>query len=424
MRQFWPARVVLVCAVLLTSALIVPVAHAGGYTPPDGTIFNRPADAGTMAQRYAIRDHINRTIAATPKGETIRVAQWAINFSSSTDRLIEAHKRGVAVKVLVDDKHNYLAHRRLRQALGADRRAPSYFYVCDSGCRIGRGGSQHSKFLTFSRAGGKSEIVMMSTANLTGPGATWGWNDNNTWSGSTGIYRGFVDIFEQMSRDRRVADPFRVVRQGPFAFYFFPQPGATLAQDPTARALSNVRCSGARDGAGIEGRTVIRVAMFGMIGTRGLYLARKLRMLDAQGCRVEVILAKPARKVILELRRPGPNGGVTVHDSRYDRDLDGRPDKYVHLKTMLISGNYDGDPSAWTVFTGSQNWFPRSQTHDDELVVQMRLRTKWARYNQHFLDIWNNHSYLRPNKPLDSYSTFGLPSEDPWPSMGPLPESE
>jgi phosphatidylserine/phosphatidylglycerophosphate/cardiolipin synthase-like enzyme len=415
------------CAVVLAATLWTPSAQAGTYTPPDGVIFNRPADAGTWAEKYAIRTHVDRTIDATRKGETIRVAQWAINFKTSADKLVAAHRRGVNVKILLDDKHNYQAHRQLRRVLGTNRKARSFIYVCDSGCRIKRGGAMHSKFLTFSKAGDKKNVVMMSTANLTGPGATWGWNDNNTWSGRKKLYDGFVDVFTQMTRDRAVKDPFTVVTQGPNTVYFFPQPGATLSQDPISRALSKVRCTGARDGAGIGGRTVIRVAMFGMIGTRGMHLARKLRLLDAEGCRVEVILAKPARKVIMELRRPGPNGGVTVHDSRYDRDLDGRPDKYVHLKTMMISGHYDGDRSAWTVFTGSQNWFPRSQTHDDETVVQMRTRSKWNQYNRHFLDIWNNHSYLRPNKPLDSYSTFGLygvETEDPWPYMGPLPESE
>lgn len=424
----WFARVVAVVSAVAVGLTLWTPAASATYSPPEGTIFNRPADAGSWAQKYAIRTHVDRTIAATPKGATIRVAQWAINFSTSADALIAAHRRGVNVKIVIDDKHNYLAHRRLRKALGTNRDARSFIYVCDSGCRIKRGGAMHSKFLAFSTTGGKQYVSMMSTANLTGPGATWGWNDNNTWVGKKKLYDGFVRIFDQMKRDKRVANPFTVVRQGPNRVIFYPQPGAKLSQDPISKALSSVRCTGARDGAGIGGRTVIRVAMFGMIGTRGMHLARKLRKLDAQGCRVEVILAKPARKVIKELRRPGRNGGVTVHDSRYDRDLDGRPDKYVHLKTMLISGNYAGDRSAWTVFTGSQNWFPRSQTHDDETVVEMRLRSKWTKYNNHFLDIWRNHSYLRPNRPLSAYTNFGqfglYAESDPWPYMGRLPESE
>lgn len=412
----------------VAATMLAPTAQAA-YTPPDGTIFNRPADAGNRAQKYAIRDHVDKTIAATPKGETIRVAMWAINFTTSANEFIAAHRRGVNVRIILDDRHNYRAHRLIRQAIGTDRSKRSYIHVCLRGCQIKRGGAMHSKFITFSKTGGKEKVVMSSTANLTGPGATWGWNDNNTWSGKDAWYQGFVTVFDRMQKDRH-NDPskvFTVVRQGPNTAYFYPQPGAKMWQDPIARALTDVRCKGATGGAGINGRTVIRVAMFGATGPRGLYLARKLRKLDAAGCRVEVILAKPGRKVIKEMRRPGPNGGITVHDSRYDRDLDGRPDKYVHLKTMIISGNWRGDRSAWVVYTGSQNWFTRSQTHDSELVVEMRVRSTYNQYDRHFRDIWNNHSYLRRNKPLSAYTDygqFGLYAEsDPWPYMGRLPES-
>jgi hypothetical protein len=412
---------------LLAVTVVAPTSWAS-YTPPDGVLFNRPADAGNKAAKYRIRNHTDATIRSVPRGGTIRVVQYAINFRSSADALIAAHRRGVNVRVLVDDRHNYNAHRRLKRALGTKTSNRSYFYVCKNGCRIGAGGALHSKFLTFTSAGSKRDIVMVSSANLTGPGATWGWNDNVTWSGNRAWYLSFVNVFSQMVLDRKVAKPYIIARSGPYSAYFMPQRTPKLSKDVIAKALSNVRCTGANGGAGIGGRTVVRVGMFGMIGDRGMYLARKLRSLDNQGCRVEVLLAKPSRKVIKELRRPGPYGGVAVHDTRYDRDGDGRPDKYIHAKYMMISGHYLGDRSTWTVFTGSQNWFPRSQTHDDEVVVQLKTRSAFNKYNSHFLDIWRNHSYLRPNKQLNQYSNFGqfglYSADDPWPYLGPLPEAE
>ena len=415
-------------AIVLVFSLWTLPASADGYTPPDGVLFNRPADAGNYKAKYRIRTHTDRTIKSVPSTGVIRVVQYAINFKSSADALIAAHRRGVAVKILVDDKHNYAAHRRLRKALGTNRNNRSFFYVCDSGCRIGAGGALHTKFLTFSKAGKKKNIVMVSSANLTGPGATWGWNDNVTWSGKREWYLQFADVFAQMKADKKVAKPYIVAKQAWYTAYFMPQRTSDLNADVISQALSSVKCTGAQGGAGIGGRTVVRVGMFGIIGDRGMHLATKLRKLDDAGCRVEVLLAKPGRSVIKELRRPGKNGGVTVHDTRYDRDGDGRPDKYIHAKYMIISGNYAGDSSAWTVFTGSQNWFPRSQTHDDEIVVQIKNRTTFKKYNAHFLDIWRNHSYLRPNKPLSEYTDFaqfGLYSaDDPWPYLGTLPESE
>ena len=299
-----------VVAVMVMSVGL-PTSAVAAYTPPDGTIFNRPADAGNTAQKYAIRDHVNKTFDSTPPGATVRVAMWAINFASSAESLIAAHRRGVNVQIILDDRHNYRAHRLLRSALGSDRSKRSFVHVCLRGCQIKRGGAMHSKFITITQAGAKKYVVMSSTANLTGPGATWGWNDNNTWSGNSTWYNGFVKVFDRMKLDR-INDPrtvFTVVNSGPNTAYFYPQPGAKKSADPIARALSKVRCRGANGGAGIGGRTVIRVAMFGATGPRGMYLAKRLRALDKQGCRVEVVLAKPGRKVIREMRRPGPNGG-------------------------------------------------------------------------------------------------------------------
>lgn len=414
-------RAAIGCAIAMVLGLLAPAAHAQ-YRPPDGVVFNRPARSGTVAQMYAMRRHTEQAINATRRGATIRVAQYAINFRSTADAFIRAYRRGVNVQILVDDRHNYGAHRRLRAALGSNKARDSYFAVCVAGCRIRGGGALHSKFLTFSSTGTALNVVMVSSANLTGPGATWGWNDNVTWTGRPVLYKAFVQTFEEMRLDKRVNRPFRVVSDRNTTAYFHPQPRAKLTEDPQSRALSTVRC---RSGSG---PTVIRVAMFGIIGTRGVHLARKLHALDNAGCRVEVIIAKPSRKAIIALRKPGRFGGITVHDSRYDRDGDGRPDKYVHHKFMIIKGHVYGNPNGRVVFTGSQNWFPRSQTHDDEIVVRMMGAGMYNRYEARFLDIFRNHSYLRKNK-VFSFATLSPAAaarvaEDLWPDMGPLPEVE
>jgi hypothetical protein len=422
LRAAWLAPVALATAAsLVWGGSVSSAAAAGSYTPQTGVMFNNPA--GSFEERHVIRRHVDKTIASTRAGETIRVAQYAINFESTTRKLIKADERGVDVQVIVDDRHNYTEHRKLRRALGTDREASSFFYVCDSGCRAKRGGAQHSKFLTFTKAGGASNIVMVSSANLTGPGADWGWNDHYTFADKPKLHRSYVELFEEMKLDQRIPDPYRAVKAAGAVSHMVPQPGAALTDDPIRQALDSVSCKGATGGTGVNGRTLIEVSMFGWTGDRGFTLAEKLRKLDNRGCEVRVIVGKPAQKPLRELRRPGRNGGVEVHDSRYDRNGDGRPDKYVHTKYMLISGNVAGDSSSRLVYTGSQNWFDRSQTHDDEIVVSFGRRGVYNAYHRHFRNIWNNHSWVRVNKPLDAYDTT-LRSYKPEPEFLAILEDE
>ena len=60
-------------------------------------------------------------------------------------------------------------------------------------------------------------------------------------------------------------------------------------------ALSPVRCVGAAGGTGVNGRTKIRVSMHAWNGDRGVWIAKRLRSLFAQGCDVKVMWAPGGR---------------------------------------------------------------------------------------------------------------------------------
>lgn len=427
LRQFHRLLALVVSAVLVLS--LAPAAVAApddseeltalkSYRPAAGVLFNNPA--GPYSAKYRIRNHTDRAIDAAPRGSTIRIVQYAMNFSSSTQKLIRAHRRGVNVRILVDDRHNYRQHRQLRAVLGTNRSKRSFIYVCKKGCSSRTGGALHSKFLTFSKTGASKNVVMFSSANLTGPGATWGFNDNFTWRDNKDVYSDFIKVFARMKEDKQKRRSFYVGHGAGATMYFYPQAGATRAQDPIAKALRNVRCYGARGGAGVGGRTVVRVAMFGATGPRGVYLANRLLDLDNRGCRVQVITSKPSFLVLRHFRRTGRNGGIEVHRSRYDRNGDGTPDLYIHHKFFTVSGKMGNDPTSWRVFTGSQNWFTRSQTHDDELVVKFPFRGLQGQYSRHFSDIWFRYSFAMSNRPLSSYpplSTLERKGEDNWPEI-------
>jgi phosphatidylserine/phosphatidylglycerophosphate/cardiolipin synthase-like enzyme len=347
-----------------------------------GAVFGNPF--GKTAAQYVISNKVNNAIDHAPRGSTILIATYSLDLDSSTNKLIRAHRRGVNVRVVANDHWISPQIRRLKRTLGRTTARRSFMITCKGGCRTTRNADQHSKFYAFSRTGRARNVVMVSSTNLTHNGARKGWNDMFTIVGKPAAYRGYNRIFNEMARDRPPARSYQVQSVGRYRSYFYPRPGSRQSTDTMFQALSNVRCGGANGGAGDNGRTVVRVAMFHWAGSRGLYLARKLLALDNAGCIVKVIYGAPGAAVVEELRRHTRHGGIDLYDSRYDLDGDGIPDRYVHFKYMLISGNYAGDRSSWFVWTGSANWIRYALRYGDEVVLRVNGRAAHRRYAVNF----------------------------------------
>jgi len=225
---------------------------------------------------------------------------------------------------------------------------------------------------------------MVSSANLNRGGALLGWNDLFTIVNRPAVYAKFAKIHREMMQDTRAADLYQADTFGPYTTRFFPEPSSGPTVDPTRQDLRKVRCHGATGGAGRGGRTAINVSMFYWGKTRGVQLARRLIELDRQGCIVTIIYGAPTRDVSTILRGSAKRGGITLYDSRYDRNDDGQVDLRTHAKYLLINGNYGGDRSAWQVTTGSQNWSGGSLKGGDEVTVTIRSRFAYSQYMKNF----------------------------------------
>ncbi|MGH3366108.1 MAG: phospholipase D-like domain-containing protein, partial [Nocardioidaceae bacterium] len=91
-----------------------------------------------------------------------------------------------------------------------------------------------------------------------------------------------------------------------------------------------------------------------------------------------------SRDVVRILNQPTRNGGVKVYDSRFDQNNDGVPDKYVHMKTLMISGHFGADTASNRVYTGSQNWTTDALRSSDEVVLEVDGAGAHAQYAAHF----------------------------------------
>ncbi len=378
----------------LTLAIIASLMplSAQAYSPDGGAIFNHPM--GTERQKSALMTHVDRAIDHTPRGAEILIATYYLDRETSVNKLIAAHRRGVHVKVAMDGDGDGStdtisgAAQRLRQVLNRVPSNPSHFVACRGSCRGGSDSrNMHSKFFAFSKSGTATNVVMLSSANLNRGGMYLGWNDLFTINNKPAIYAKFAKIHSEMLQDTRAAVMYQADSFGPYTTRFFPGPAAGPTIDPTRRDLRQVRCNGANGGAGRSGRTAINVSMFYWGKTRGMLLARRLVELQRQGCIVTIIYGAPTRDVSTLLRRVAKNTGLTLYDSRYDRNLDGQVDMRTHAKYLLINGNYKGDSSSWHVTTGSQNWSGGSLTGGDEVTLSIDSRLAYSQYMGNFNDV-------------------------------------
>jgi phosphatidylserine/phosphatidylglycerophosphate/cardiolipin synthase-like enzyme len=375
------------------------------YTPPAGPKFNNPY--AHRKKRRALLTHVVRTIDSTPgyrllnpvthrrmrcpadprlAPSTIRIAVYSVADLSFADALARAQRRCVSVKVLMNSHLTALTSRswgRIVKALGKrphDWNASRSFAMrCTNGC-LGTS-VLHAKFFLFSRAGRAHDIVMTGSTNMTSNAVNVQWNDLFTVDGNPQLYDQFRAHFRMMLPDRAGKGPW-TYEAGRYRTTFFPAADMNERNDDVMRTLRNVSCRGARDGAGIRGRTVLYVAMHAWFGVRGQYIADEVRHLQRQGCYVRVLYSfmslatfeklgsdRLPRMVVRRVQFPGALGLVAT--------------KYSHMKMLAISGHLGPDRSAWVTWTGSNNWTDRGD-RADEVTLRISSRAVYRKYVRHW----------------------------------------
>ncbi|WP_367262259.1 phospholipase D-like domain-containing protein [Pimelobacter simplex] len=133
------------------------------------------------------------------------MAAWNIRGRSWMKSLIRAHKRGVAVQVIMDKVNWGPGHPNPEAAAVAkvlkgkeNRPVQSWLKRCSSSCR-GKRGIPHSKFYLFSRVNDRSYVTMFGSNNATNVAAEDQWNDLYTWVNNKKIYTTFQNVFNQRS---------------------------------------------------------------------------------------------------------------------------------------------------------------------------------------------------------------------------------
>ncbi len=379
---------------LAATVLMVPAgapasAAPDNFTPKPGPTFNSPV--GGPDQRRKIFRRIMRSINSTPKGAEIDIFSWNFLTSEGADALLRAQRRGVRVRLVMDDRNvkeiDNPPFRRLRSSLhrwnkSHPRQRNSWARLCQGTCRSGSG-SAHSKFFLFSDVGRAKRVVMQGSANFTIASTTNQWNDIYTHTGNREVWKFYTRIFNQAAKDKPVFPAYADKGLDKFRMIAFPIRGKR-AVDPVMQMLNNVSCRGANNTA--SGRTKIQIAPDVIRQDRGMRLARKLRKMWNNGCNIRIGYTVVGIDVGRFLRQSSGRGPVPMKHLTQDFNGDGEFDNYFHLKSMTIRGKYNGDPTGYALLNGSANWSGIAKVSDENVGIY-RSRKRVLRYEEH-LDFW------------------------------------
>ncbi len=406
-RPVFIGLVTALLAGLLVTTTAAP-AQAGRFTPQPGITTNNPLGGSNAKQQ--INRKILRSIRATPRGAKIRMASWNIRSNRYVRSLVRAHRRGVSVRVVVargnanpgnPNRGVNRLQRQLKRYGNNRRRAArkSGLTRCTASCR-GPRGIAHTKSFAFSKVGRARWVVINGSHNATELAGTNQWNDIYTTRGRKGVYREFEKVFNQMYRDRWVAQGARFRSFGSLRTIILPWRGKGTRGDPALRDLNRIRCQGARNTG--NGRTTIKIAMTAWHGQRGIKIARKVRDLYGRGCNVKIIYAVMGNR-ILYIMRNGRRGRIPFRQVAQDWNNDGIYDRYLHNKVLTVRGRYGGNRRAWVTVNGSMNWTP-AVLGSDEAAMRIYGPRVLKRYHR-YIDRW----YRDTPAPQYRVNARGLP---------------
>jgi hypothetical protein len=351
-----------------SAATLLPLRAPDDYVPKQGAKFNH---WNIKRMQNTIRKHMLRTINSTPRGATIRWMVFSFGDWKIEKALVRAHKRGVSVQVLGNYKNRetWAPWRKLQASLGTAKskagRNPeriSWARQCKHSCR-GWGGNLHVKLYLFSQVGTVQNVTMYGSWNPTWVANQRQWNHLDTrWDAAT--YQQYLTIFHQAKKDK----PYGYAHwsSGGMEHMVFPRPSTKASTDPLNNELAKISCVTPPDGNGATHRTIIRVGMYVFGGSRGTWMAKRLRSLWNQGCDVAIVYGFVSDRALSILYSKSGHGRIPMKQAM--KVENGKPYRYLHDKYVAMRGMYDGS-YVNAVWSGSTN-FSNLGFRADDLTVR------------------------------------------------------
>ena len=221
------------------------------------------------SKRFVIERHVLRAIRNTPKGEKITISAYSLDRQVFADELIRARKRGVKVRVLLNDHLVPGAQVRIQRVLGHNtkKKNPQAVHGRLPGRRE-RVQQPAQQVLPVPAAPARTATSSCSAPyNMTLNAVRWQWNDLWTTVGKTTLYDQFNrPVQRHASRlGQASGHPTGSARAGlncpsgdqqKYYNTVFPR-YTTPSNDAVLDILNNVQCV-YTDAAGAQRRTQLR----------------------------------------------------------------------------------------------------------------------------------------------------------------------
>ena len=438
---------------LLVVGITLTSTPALAYQPREGAKFNVPIPWGTPEQNFRIVRHVEAAIdntrpTADDPNPVILISSFLMDRKQSAVALMAACKRGVSVRVILDEQIGTPSARALVKTLNADNvldenddgvpDGPARRGPCDSPLAPeppAEGGRQAP------RAGNdvdSNEVwsvkrTLKSVATPTDESFTWGSDRSYARScvgscrGGGGNMHSKFYAFSNSGAGRQVVmvsssnlnlggakngwNDLYTMTGRPDSFAVYRRIHREMTEDTPAgdgkeeiqdgpflsRFYPMKNATKANDPVLADlnqircrsdlGRTQVHVSMFGWRGTRGTYLADKVFSLKRDGCNVKVIFGAPSKEMAIYLRQKARATKVPLYNSRWDFDRDGQKEIRAHTKYVLVKGAFGRDRSAYEVMTGSANWVNGGLDRGDETTLNISLRSAYQQYLANWDDI-------------------------------------
>ncbi|WP_051723873.1 phospholipase D-like domain-containing protein [Micromonospora chokoriensis] len=347
--------------------------NVGKVPVTTSAVFNDPV-AGTPT---AVVERICSLIKQAAVGSSIEIAEFVVSGDAGADYagvLLDAHRRGVKVRMVMDGYQiNNPAAADLIRTLGTDKSATSWVHVCShlspegntTSCQGTKG--MHNKFALFAKTGGKRDVVVQASNNITDVNSTSYWNNLVVLPGNGKLFAGYGKYFDDLAAEVQNPDYDTTVttrmRGSQVTAQFYP----VADRDPIAQRLHQVGCKP-------KGRTRVEIGQSEWDGTR-LAIVDELARLKAKGCQVRVVHGLAEDAVTAALDAAGIERRV----------LDGStPAGRIHSKYLVVS---DPTGRGW-VMTGSHNFNATSLQRNDEAMVELSQRSIVKAYAANFARLW------------------------------------
>lgn len=327
-----------------------------------------------------IMDRLVELVNATPEGASLHMAIYLFDYKELRDALLRADKRGVKLYLLLDRSRedseytNPSTINYLQQNLSSH----SQLVVMDSDA--GNTSINHNKFVLFSEvqtATGKQEHLVLQTSHNFIYAGTKKLQDALLLP-NVKLYSAYKTNWQDMSArasggmKQYMYTEFTDAESGITAL-FLPKrkEGAAYGEDSTIELLNGITDPAA---------TTVRIGMSDWTAAR-LNIVQRLRELQTQGLKIEVICKSKADAAVLDgLRELEQHGAyLKVFNMSEPNQL------YVniHSKIMLLEGQWKGQETKLLV-TGSHNFTGNALRYNNEIILMLQDSPFYGNYLSYF----------------------------------------